>query len=325
MQGQIIEKDTLVEAFKEAFNGLLGNRREPAEQDHGQTTAELCKFYEMHVKKFKSDSYFKSVQLSNRHLLSFWGAGKLLRDINQMEAERYLMYLMEKTKGGFRIYWRNSKAMFSKAVEWEHIGKNPFNKIKLPKQQEQKPEYLTEEQMENILQTIRHDMIRNIVAFSFYTGCRLSEAVYLRWENVNLEERLVTIGGADFVTKTRKQRTIPVCDELHILLKRLKDRERGVQGLYVFQREDGGHYSRDFVSKSFKKTIRRLKLSDTLHFHNLRHSFASKLVQSGVNLYTVKDLLGHASVKTTEIYSHLNMNTLRQAIDSFNKTKEGEN
>ncbi len=71
----------------------------------------------------------------------------------------------------------------------------------------------------------------------------------------------------------------------------------------------------DFVSKKFKEAIRLAKLDDKIHFHTLRHSFASLLVQRGVSLYVLKELLGHEDLTTTQIYSHLQQQNLKGAVN----------
>ena len=71
----------------------------------------------------------------------------------------------------------------------------------------------------------------------------------------------------------------------------------------------------EFVSKSFKQAVRDAKINDKIHFHTLRHSFGSNLVQKGVSLYVVKELLGHEDMKTTQIFSHLQQENLIQAVN----------
>lgn len=83
---------------------------------------------------------------------------------------------------------------------------------------------------------------------------------------------------------------------------------------YVFCKKDGSKYCGNYVSRKFKNACIAAGIENEIHFHSLRHSFASTLVQKGVPLYTIKELLGHSSISTTEIYSHLNMETLREAI-----------
>ena len=83
---------------------------------------------------------------------------------------------------------------------------------------------------------------------------------------------------------------------------------------YIFFRVVGVKLNEDFVSKQFKKAVRSAGLSEEIHFHTLRHSFASNLIQRGVSIYVVKELLGHESISTTQIYSHLQSENLSQAV-----------
>ena len=71
-------------------------------------------------------------------------------------------------------------------------------------------------------------------------------------------------------------------------------------------------FNNDYVTKKFKKAVREAELNDKIHFHTLRHSFASRLVQRGASIYVAKELLGHSDVKTTQIYSHLEQSNLKE-------------
>ena len=83
---------------------------------------------------------------------------------------------------------------------------------------------------------------------------------------------------------------------------------------FVFKNVKGFKLNDSFVSKNFKKAVRETDLDEKIHFHTLRHSFASTLVQNGASLYVVKELLGHEDISTTQIYSHLNKESLYQAV-----------
>ncbi|HZW40650.1 MAG TPA: tyrosine-type recombinase/integrase [Ignavibacteriaceae bacterium] len=83
---------------------------------------------------------------------------------------------------------------------------------------------------------------------------------------------------------------------------------------YIFSKLKDVKLNEDYVSKQFKKAIRAAQLNDKIHFHTLRHSFASNLVQAGVSLYVVKELLGHSEINTTSIYSHLVADNLSSAV-----------
>ena len=88
---------------------------------------------------------------------------------------------------------------------------------------------------------------------------------------------------------------------------------------YVFHKKRGVVFSENYISKKFKQGCRLAGVSEKIHFHSLRHSFASNLVQRGVPIYTLQKLLGHSSVTTTEIYSHLSLDGLRDAVNVLNK------
>ncbi len=83
-------------------------------------------------------------------------------------------------------------------------------------------------------------------------------------------------------------------------------------------RKNGMKFNPTYASRSFKKCVRAFELDDKIHFHTLRHSFASNLAQRGVNLYVIQKLLGHSKITTTQIYSHLRTEDLVKAINELN-------
>ncbi len=84
---------------------------------------------------------------------------------------------------------------------------------------------------------------------------------------------------------------------------------------YIFYRIEGIKLNEDYASKHFKKAVRAAGLNDNIHFHTLRHSFASRLIQKGASVFVVKELLGHEDIKTTQIYSHLQTENLTEAVN----------
>ena len=109
------------------------------------------------------------------------------------------------------------------------------------------------------------------------------------------------------------ERTIPINDVLYPLLHNML-RSSNTNTDYLFT-ANGQKIVGNTLSKQFKKCVRKTKSIDPkFHFHDLRHSFASNLVKKGVSLYVVSKLLGHKDIKTTQIYAHLNVDSLRDAV-----------
>ena len=307
------------------------------------------------IKQNRSAAYYTSVKNSFAHLFDFFHSQVSIKSIGLKEAENFITHLQRKVPKGYRVYVRTLKAAFNKAAEWGYIKENYFMKVKLPKKQQVNPAFINRQQLEEISRQLAignrqeeqdnrqgsKDVLNDVVVIGFYTGMRLNEIVNLKWKNVNLSTRIITVGDEDFTTKGRNQRYVPICDEaMEVLFRRQESavrreesavrRQESVQegaevlilpfskretsNGYVFCKSNGTRFTGDYVSRSFQLACRAAGVDKAIHFHSLRHSFASNLVQQGVSLYTIKELLGHSSITTTEIYSHLNMDALRDAI-----------
>ena len=279
------------------------------------------------IKQNRSKAYHSSVMCSFKHIIKFFGIQKSIREIGLKETESFCTYLQQKVCIGYHVYYRTLKAAFNKAKDWGYINENYFTKVKLPKKQKLAPVFINREQLSAISDEIMNEIMKDVVVFAFYTGMRLNEIVNLRWDNVDIQNKIITVGDDCFTTKGRKQRFIPICEEALRLLVEWESENHywkrrplpysciSKKNLgYVFCKENGERYTGNYISKRFKNACKAAGLDDSIHFHSLRHSFASNLVQQGVPLYTIKELLGHTSISTTEIYSHLNMETLREAV-----------
>jgi len=234
------------------------------------------------------------------------------------DAEDFKNYLMKNAPLGYKVYLRNMKAAFNKAIDWEMITTNPFAKIKFKMQQETKPVFIQKDELLQILQQTKSVEMRDIFSFSFYTGCRLGEVLNLRWSNIDLKRQLITIGDENFTTKNGKSRIIPTATEVNEILFRKKLLELNLTR-FVFSKSNGFPFHKDYVSRCFKNSRRKAGLPEEIHFHSLRHSFASILAINGVPLVTIKELLGHSSIVTTQIYSHSDLESLQKAVGKFDE------
>lgn len=140
------------------------------------------------------------------------------------------------------------------------------------------------------------------------TGLRLSSLVHLQWSQVNLRERLIVLDAEEM--KNFQSLGVPLNgNAFQVLNDRFKDR----RSTHVFCKSNGSPYSNWGVSRAFKKACIEAGFPD-YRFHDLRHDFCSKLVQAGVDLYTVKELAGHKDITTTQRYAHLSPERLKNAV-----------
>ncbi len=264
-----------------------------------------------------SHPYLKSVKQSFKHLLNYYPDNKSLEDLSIKNAEDFKNHLMKRAPLGYKIYIRNLKAALNKAVDWEMISSNPYAKVKLSKHQQTTPKFLKLNELKDILKNVKSLVISELFLFAFFTGCRPGEIVQIRWGNIDLNRRIITIGGKKLTTKNKKTRVVPICNELLYLLKVRRKFNNSED--FVFSKGNGFPFNRDYISRYFKRAIRAAGLDEDLHLYSLRHSFASNLALRGVPIVTVKDLLGHSSIVTTQVYSHSDLESLQKAVSKFDE------
>jgi site-specific recombinase XerD len=242
----------------------------------------------------------------NKHLAAY-----SLRDIEHFKSVRLLVC----SPTTVNIQFRTLRAAFNHAVDWQLLYQNPFLKTSQLTAPEQLPSYLTKEQFKKLLGVVEEKELKDLIVFATLTGMRLGEIVNLRWADIDLERKLVQVSNSKtFKTKTGKMRTLP----LNLLVVDLLRQKALLTQIteYVFQR-NGLRIAEGYISHTFKKFVRLSGLPEAIHFHTLRHTFATWLVQEGVNIYEVQKLLGHSDITTTQIYSHLASNELHHTINKI--------
>lgn len=205
------------------------------------------------------------------------------------------------------------KAMFTKAVEWSCLDRNPAEKIRQFKiRKDERPRFLSREEAESLLNSCTEGLYP-FVYTALNTGLRSSELVYLRWKDVDLNKRRITVHSRDdWQSKTGKSRTIDINDNLFEFLKKYKYQ----RSEYVFCTRDNRPLVNN-LNRRFRNAAKRAGLRG-ISIHTLRHTFASHLVMAGVPLATISKLLGHADIKTTMIYAHLSPDHLKDAVNKLN-------
>lgn len=202
------------------------------------------------------------------------------------------------------IMIRHLSAAFGWAVKQGLLAENPCAKVSKVRVDQKPARFLSPEQIQKVLGIAeKHGRdIHFAIALGIYAGLRRVEIVNARWEWFDFDRDLVTVTGrGDFQLKGRRFRTLP----LHAELKRILTPHRAPDG-FVFSPDreaTKGHYRYDF-KRAFSTVIKEAGVPWVTP-HILRHTFASQLAIAGVSLYKISQWLGHRSITTTMIYSHL--------------------
>lgn len=236
-----------------------------------------------------------------------------LSNITGRHIESFTSYLVSKTSSTTaNIYFRSLSSAFETAKRWQYIPQNPFKEAVKPRPAQTAPVYFTREQFRKLISVVGDETFKELLYFAVMTGMRRAEILQLQWKDIDLERKLLLVCNSErFTTKTKRSRGLPVNDSLLEML-RLKKANRTSE--FIFEKE-GRPFNAEYVSKRLKKYVRKAELPESLHFHSLRHSFASWLVEDGVSIYEVQKLLGHQSVSVTQIYAHLQPEQLHNTIN----------
>ncbi len=208
------------------------------------------------------------------------------------------------------------KHMFRKGVEWEMVSDEILKKVRAVKflpENNRRLRYLSAEECQELINGCSPHL-KPIVITALNTGMRREEILSLEWEkHIDLRHGFILLDN----TKNNERREIP-------LNQTLKETFRGIQrrldSPYVFADQEGRRY-RD-ISNSFKTACRRARIKD-FTFHDLRHTFASQLIMAGVDLVTLKELLGHKDIKHTLRYSHLAPSHKINAVEKLDEKLKG--
>lgn len=201
------------------------------------------------------------------------------------------------------------KHAFNLAIrEWEWCRDNPVRRVSMEKENNRRDRWLTYEEEERLLMECPA-WLREIVVFALHTGMRMGEILSLSWRGVDLFRRTVTV----FRSKNGERRTIPVNQTVLELLKE-RARVRPLKTEMVFYSEQYTPVDSNNLRRAFRSAIKEANIED-FHFHDLRHAFATRLVQAGVDLYKVQRLLGHKSPIMTQRYAHHYPESLRDGVE----------
>ncbi len=208
------------------------------------------------------------------------------------------------------------RAMFNLAIKWEYVRNNPTHNVAFLKEEvNKKPRFLSKEECKILLKNA-DEFLYPIFYTLLYTGMRKSELENLEWSDVDFERRKIKIRYKDDWSPKSSEREIPINEGLYELLKDRKTKTQAKACRYVFH-NDGQKIEPNFLRNHLLPLTKQCGFGDVTKIHSLRHTFASHLVMSGVDLPTVKRLMGHADIETTMIYSHLADEHVDRAVEKL--------
>jgi len=322
LDGKIIRKSARTDKFKDAELLLHSNKKAVSEGKQTETVkianhtfSELAAKYTSWMEGRHKSADTKAYRIEQM-VLRF---GSLpLRHFNTMLVEQYQTDLTTKGLKPASVNKNISilKAMFTKGVEWEMIPEDTLKrvrKVKLYKESNGRLRFLTVEESQSLI-SVCDDHLRPIVITALHTGMRRGEILKLTWENVDLQHGFITLTD----TKNGERREVLIDSTLRETINRLPRRfvEKAGQKELVPSVFHDPVTLKPYgsVKRSFATALKNAGIKN-FTFHSLRHTFASQLIMAGVDLTTVKELLGHKDIKMTLRYAHLAPAHKRNAVN----------
>ncbi|MEK6800748.1 MAG: site-specific tyrosine recombinase/integron integrase [Nanoarchaeota archaeon] len=226
-------------------------------------------------------------------------------DLNEDDVKIYLSEMFDtKSKNTIMLAAASLKFFFLEVL------KKDFKNIPLPKKEKKLPEILSKEEIINLINSTDTIKSRLMISFLYSTGLRVSEIVKLKIEDLNLNE------NTGWVRKGKGSK-----DRIFVFSKGLGDEikeyieMRGKENLYVFSKEKP--LTTRNIQKIISGTRKRAGITKRVTPHTLRHSFATHLLENGTDIRTIQAILGHASLNTTQVYTHISSDQIKKVKNPF--------
>jgi integrase len=215
------------------------------------------------------------------------------------------------------------RRMFNLAIKWRWVSENPVDLIEMPHVKNERIRFLSEDEYKRLFEALDNPempvWLKPIIITALNAGLREGNILRLRWSQVNLFSRLISIKGAEM--KNRENLGLPLTQEAFQTFMRLhKVRRIGTD--LVFH-DEGKEIYPVKLQRAMRKVCKLAEIED-FRFHDLRHTFASYLRQKGVDLHTISKLLGHKDIRMTQRYSHLSVENLREAVSVLDRQDKAE-
>jgi len=312
---------TLAEKRQQAADARQAEAEARATEERENTTlAQVWEKYLPVAQANKAAHTAYAEEAAYRLWLSPALAGKPLRDIKPIHLERIKKTMTEAGRSAQTI--RHVLAALRQVFNFAkrhglYAGDNPVSLVKKPAADARRLRFLTHDEAERLLAALaeRESNVHDMTLLALHCGLRAGEIFSLTWGDVDMERGVLILRD----TKSGKTRAAYMTEAVAAMLAGIK--RRGQNDL-VFLSANGGRIVQ--ISETFNRVVAALGFNNGVTdprqkvvFHTLRHTFASWLVEQGIDLYSVKELMGHGTLAMTERYSHLSPDKLRRAIKTL--------
>ena len=287
---------------KKWFDVLLGDEK---------TFGDLMEKYLTEYSPFNKAPSTRSREKSTVKLLLSYFGKRLLReiasrDIAQYKTDRRVAGASPKTVNNELVLMGHAFNLAMK--EWEWVRDNPVSRVSKYRVNNIIERWLSEGEESRLLKT-SPDWLQEIILFAAYTGLRQGEILNLKWPLVDLERRTLTI----LEQKNHGRDTLPL-NEVAMEVLEARNKIRSISCDHVFFNKVSKRHDSANLIRAFRVARKKAKLED-FRFHDLRHTFATRMIQAGVDIYKVQRLLRHKSPQMTQRYAHHYPESLRDGVE----------
>ena len=266
------------------------------------TPKEFLEKIEIELKISKSSEHtIKSYVRANKELLDF--VGKNPEEITKDDVKKFLAEnISQRASSSVILFLSAVRYSFSNILEHD-----PTVGIKRPKKERKIPSVLTKDEMRKLLSVIENKKSKLMISMIYACGFRVSELVNLKINDFDLEEDIGHVRQG----KGRKDRIFNIPENLKKLIEKQIKTQSEKNETYLFSGANGSLSSRN-LQKIIKKAVDKTEIKKSVSPHTLRHSFATHLLENNVDIRKIQELLGHADLSTTQIYTHISREELKK-------------
>lgn len=279
----------------------------------------------MKAEKNASNATITSYTTDFKIFLDFLVKNNIPTDTSEFDTphmRRYTAYLKNEKKyanATIRRKINSLRSFFNFLVSQDYIIRSPMRAITAPPKEKRLPKYFTVEQLKRLFETAKNSRepyaLRDYMFIKIIAKCglRRSEAIKLNFSDADFDKNIIKVKG-----KGRKERVVPIDNELSDELFIYLQSRLPLKNEAMFINSAGNRINAAKAQQIFTKLMQKAGLANTgLTLHSLRHSYATYLVKSGTDISKVQKLLGHEDIGTTIVYTHTNVEDLREDIEQL--------